>query len=289
MALEDLRTSADRAVGHADAMFRRVFLRVPRLLDGAELGFSQSVSWLYVHYFEAGQPSLRFVMDLMDAAGIDREPLDAHLGIVRDLRTSLQHNLDLTAERDVELDGRCADWYSRACDRRSPTGEEEWDLCTVRLLNDSTSTFHSLRESIRWIDTDAHRNVVLEQWRRVLRRHHDVWEYDRVIEVTANDLGHEHLDVRAFRDRHIASWRSSLEVLDEGYDFEFEARRRIEHSLLTDHRGVLPITGTDVMQRLGLPPGPAVGRALERASEIYKAERLTREALLTRLEGLDEV
>jgi len=46
---------------------------------------------------------------------------------------------------------------------------------------------------------------------------------------------------------------------------------------------VLPITGADIMEAFGIPPGPRIGELLDRARRIYESKPCGREALLAEL------
>ncbi len=61
-----------------------------------------------------------------------------------------------------------------------------------------------------------------------------------------------------------------MEQLQDGFDFQFEARRLAEDSLLSEWPRLLPITGTDIITELGIPAGKAVGHALEIARGLYR-------------------
>jgi len=80
--------------------------------------------------------------------------------------------------------------------------------------------------------------------------------------------------------------------LKTGFPAQLEAlRRRIERVLAGSHAlrvGDLAVDGRDVMEALGVGPGPAVGEALEALLEEVLEEpgRNTREGLLARLAGL---
>ena len=87
-----------------------------------QLGFVQTVAWLYGYYFEAGRVTFNFL----------EAPTEHYLGTtvsaaqqqhrndVRDLRTSLQHNLNLSIESDQQTDQRSERWFTARCGKRRP-------------------------------------------------------------------------------------------------------------------------------------------------------------------------
>ena len=279
---EDLQASAIRLTGRQHPVFRVVALRQPDVGGSPEFAFIQVVSWLYVHYVEAGQPGLSFLRRQAEGFASHVEPW-RHIEAVKDLRTSLQHNLDLSTERNLEIEGRCGEWFRSACQYVQPRSDDEWHVCTHKILVDGAALLEAVLSTVRQIEGSDFRDTILTQWERELDRHHDAAEFDRVVQVVCSDLGHEALDAVAFRNRHLAAWRKRMDQLQDGFDFEFEARRLVEDSLLNEWPRLLPITGTDVITELGIPAGREVGQALEIARGLY------REGIFDRADLLDEV
>ena len=278
----DLRASAVRLTGRQHPVFRAVALRQPDVGGSPELAFIQVVSWLYVHYVEAGQPGLNFLRRQAESFTSQVEPW-RHIEAVKDLRTSLQHNLDLSAERNIEIERRCGEWFRSACQYVQPQSEDEWQVCTNKILVDGADLLEAVVSTVRRIEGSDFRDTILTQWKREMDRHHDTAEFDRVVQVVCSDLGHEALGAVAFRNRHLAVWRKRMDQLQDGFDFEFEARRLVEDALLSEWPRLLPITGTDIITELGIPAGKGVGQALEIARGLY------REGIYDPTDLLDEV
>ena len=156
-------------------------------------------------------------------------------------------------------------------------------MCTHKILVDGANLLEAVLSTVRRIENSDFRDTILTQWQRELDRHHDAAEFDHIVQVVGSDLGHEALDVVAFRNRHLAVWRKRMKQLQDGFDFEFEARRLVEDSLLSEWPRLLPITGTDIITELGIPAGKGVGQALEIARGLY------REGIYDPTDLLDEV
>ena len=276
----DLESSAIRLISHPHPVFRPVALRQPGVGGNPELAFMQVTSWLYVHYFEAGRPGLGFLR--RQAEGFLPGPFEEwrHTAIVNNLRTSLQHNLELSTHSDIEIERLCGEWFRMTCQHVRPGTDDEWRLCTSQILVEAADLIEVLLSTVRDIEDSQFRDTILTQWSRALDRHHDPGEFDTIIEIVCADLGHGELDVVAFRNRHLAAWRKRIEQLDDGFDFRFEARRLVEDALLSEWPRLLPITGTDIIRELAIPAGRDVGRALEMARSFYHAGTFNREDLL---------
>src|SRR6266704_381749 len=62
-----------------------------------ELGFLQTVCWLYILYYKHGPVGVEFLSERFPAYGLDEEGIGkSHVSIVQHMRTLLQHLLDPT-------------------------------------------------------------------------------------------------------------------------------------------------------------------------------------------------
>ncbi len=258
-------------------------VRLPKLIP-PELGFIQTVSWLYAFFHEVAKVDIVFLSEKFDAYELDvsREGRDhrSHLGR---LRTYLQHNLNFTRGRDRETERSCKSWFRDACGTSVPNTDAEWRSCLAKLLLEAISFLAYLIEAIRRIERDEAHAQIREDWIRRVDRQHGPEEFDTLISITANDMGRESLDVVRLRQRFFEKWMAALRLLADGYDFQREARRLIEYAILSEPAAGLPITGVDVIEALGIPPGPEVGRLLERAKRLYEESPVSAEELLDRL------
>lgn len=239
----------------------------------SEVGFLRVVAWLYVHHQEAGTVSIRFLIGLFDGYGIDSAG-DAreHSGIVAALRTELQHNLLPQSDTDLDTQIRCAGWYLQACGTRSPGNASHWKDCLISLLREAVEFVETLDRCLRCLEIDDTLETQVEIWKGRVSRDHRPHEYDRVIQKVVADIGRDELDVVAFRSRHIDRWRREIASLAGGYDFEREARRLVEGSVIKDSAERLPVTGTEIMKTFGLGPGRRIGELLQRAYALYNAD-----------------
>ena len=281
--IDELHSSAMRLTGRQYPVFRRVALRQPDVGRNPELAFIQLVTWLYVHYVEAGQPGLNFLMKQAESVASGTANTRRHIETAMHLRTSLQHNLDLSKDRNIEIERRCGEWFSNACGYVQPRTDDEWHMCTRQILVEAAELIEASLSTVRQIESSGFRDTILTQWQRKLDRHHDAAEFDRIVEIVCTDLGHAAMDVVAFRNRHLAAWRKQIEKLNDGFDFEYEARRLVEDALLSERPRLIPIIGTDIIEELGIPAGRDVGRALEIARDFFQDGTFDRADLLEKV------
>lgn len=249
-----------------------------------EPGFLRGVSWLYCLYFEAGRVSLTFLRRLGEAYSlVDRDAADRHVEAVRCLRTELHHNLGF-ADSDLAARTAAEGWRRRACGTAMPQTPEQWRACYNRLVDDANAFLGSMDTVVRRIESDGDQaRQHVDEWLRRLSRNWPGATFDPLIDDAKYRLSREALNTVAFRSRHVDKWKKQLELLEDGFDFDFEATRQIERTLLDEDSVVLPITGRDVIDTLGVKPGPEVGALLEEARRHFEVHRCNKEDLLTHL------
>jgi hypothetical protein len=280
---DEANAVARSLLGGSDQLVEELSLRLP-VLTPAELGFLRAVAWAYVQYFEAGLVGIRFVVGLFDAYNADDgKPARNHVETTGRLRTYLQHNLSPAKPHDKATQDVCEAWFESQCGSRVPGTDGHWKACLAAFLVEAEAFYRAVLKTLREIESDASRQSIVEQWQTKITRHHSPAAFDAIISAAAEDMGREHLEVVQFRKRYYDRWIEALRSLDGDYEFDHEARRLVERSLLTDVTSVLPITGSDVIAEFGIDPGPDVGRLLQQARLIYEANPCSRDELILAL------
>lgn len=209
--------------------------------------------------------------------------ISEHLDTIRFMRTLLQHNLDPTGNRNQEIQRSCETWFKRHCGTTTPGDNAEWQTSLLHLLTEAVEFLNTLKLCLRKIEQDKSRDQIVRDWDFRHKRHHSPEEYDQVISEAANDMGIGNLDIVRTRKRYYTQWSKKIALLGRDYNFKAEARKIVEHTLLSDDLSVLPITGQDIIGEFGLEPGSEVGRLLRIAQQLYIANQCSREELLERL------
>lgn len=252
--------------------------------DRPEPAFIRVTSWLYCLYFEAGRVSILFLRRLGEAYElVDRRSAEDHVESIRCLRTELHHNLGF-ADSDQAARTAAESWRRNACGTALPKDDGQWRACYARLVGEAERFLGGLDSIVRRIESDgAAAQEHRDEWLRRLSRSWPAAAFDRLVDDAKYRLAREALKTVAFRNRYIDEWRKQLDLLDDGFDFQFEATRLIEKSLLQQDSVVLPITGRDIIDALGVTPGPRIGELLEEARRHFEVNRCSKEALLTYL------
>lgn len=214
---------------------------------------------------------------------IDRTTADRHIEIVRCLRTELHHNLGFE-DSDQEARSSAESWRRNASGTALPATNDQWIGCYDRLVNDAGSFLNALDQVVRKLESDGDAGAAhQEEWIRRLNRNIPAAAFDPLIEDAKYRLGRESLKTVAFRNQHVQEWKKQIDILDDGFDFEFEATRLIEKTLLQQDVVVLPLTGNDITEALGIAPGPKIGLMLKEARRYFESTRCGKDDILTHL------
>ena len=277
---DEINLLASRAIGIEDLVFREISLPMPKF-NPAELGFMLAVSWLFVLYHEAGKVGVAFLANRFPAYLLDpQNHLVAHYRVIQLFRTYHQHNLDLSKPHDIDIREVCEKWLAEQCGTPIPGNEDQWNVCLISLLSEALSFLDALYQCIRGIENDESQQMIVQEWIIRLRRYHPPHEFDTLISKVASDMGRDTIDPIRLRERHYGKWTNDLSQLHGEYEFDVEARRLIEHTLLAETTATIPITGNDVMEVFGISPGREVGHLLARAHALYQSAPCSRDSLL---------
>ena len=243
------------------------------------------VSWFYAWYYETGRVSIQFLQSRLPNYQLDLDDcVPAHIKRVQKLRTYFQHNLNPNQPHDRETWDTCEQWFEQKCCTATPIEEEHWQQCLIGFLEEALFCTKMLHKCLICIKDDSeYREIILQDWKISISRYHPPHEFDKLIAIVANDIGRPTIEPTLVRKRFYEKWSQSLKVLQGNYDFDTEARKLIEYSLLNDDMMTLPISGSDIMAEFNLPGGPHIGRLLNQAMNFYKNEPCSRDDLLKML------
>ena len=280
---QELEGRAASLLGISRTAFQETSVRNPRF-SPPELGFYQTVTWLYAFYYEAGRISVRFLIDRLETYGLSQDgDHRGHYGDVRRLRTFLQHNLNLDSVQGIGTRRTCEEWFSKACRSVIPGSDKEWNQCLVHILRDSEAFLAAAIDCVRAIERDEASNMTIHQWSTLLLRYHPKHEFENLVSMVIHDIGQDSLDPAQLTERYYENWSRNLRFRSEGYIFEEEARRLIEQTILNEAQLPPPVSGLHIMREFGIPPGPEVGDLLRKAKALYDANPSGLDRLIARL------
>lgn len=254
-------------------------------------GFYTAITWLYVQYFEAGKITIDFLVERATAFGLNPEGyLSKHINTVHCFRTYLQHNVDLSKNRNIAKIKSCTSWMFNAVGRHEridesywPNSNKEWVAILDKLISDATKFFYILKNTLEEIEKDEFVDDTIKMLIEHFKRNYPAHRFDSIISIVAADMGLAHIDSLALRKRHIEKWNKHLQLLQTGFDFDCECRRLIETTLLNDEEIPMPITGKDIMDEFQIPPGREIRKLMSIARKLYCDDYCSKAELLSRL------
>lgn len=264
-----------RSILRGRPAFAEITVRLPNP-ENPELAFIQATSWLYCLYCEAGRVSIKFLQKCGVACSlINEENCKSHILIVQYLRTELHHNLGF-GDTDLSKRNISNKWRKDNCGTADPQSNDEWNKCYIQLVSEAFIFLKQIYDIVRYIENSEE---YTKEWYRRLERDCPAASFDPIIEDAKRRLGYLVLDTVKFRNRYYSRWKKQLDVYVD-YDFEYEATRLIENALLNENVSVLPVTGADIINILGIPAGPQVREMLIIAKEFFAKTKCTKEELL---------
>jgi len=290
LAARDNINSISATIGSGEiVVFPNISIPIPELVFPIH-SFFTSVSWLYVLYFEGGKSSLKFLTERAVSLGVDNEfSIKKHFTLIHDLRTCLQHNLNEYSRDDIAKGERCLSWIQRIRPNESPMiwhaadDSVYWSELLSNLLSEAVSTLEIFHRTLLRINQDEGKDHTIQVWLSRIKREIPCKEWEGILQEVACDLGMSFLDTRSVMEKHIEKWNRKLGLLKDEQIVRREARKIVEQTLLEDESIPIPITGRDIIEELGLPPGPLVKERLKEARQIYLRDPCNREKLLQRL------
>lgn len=290
----DARESLNRIVAEQSAdklvVFGPVFVREPNMYNPAH-AFYTTVSWLYIHYLEAGRKALPFLEERADSLGVNGgHGIDKHRTIVHCWRTVLQHNLDPAKRDDAAKLLTCDNWMIGTVSEsdeimRWPTNSEQWEKLLDKILAEAKQYLRVCRDVVEQMIHDTGWRDTLSIWIHRVERQLDAWEWEDLLRSVISDMGLSNFPVKRFRDSCLAGWNNDLRNWSEGNDVLRIARSVVERSLLKSPKRLLPLNGSDVIEHLGISPGPRVGNILQRAQDLFDSGVSQRESLIELLKS----
>lgn len=264
------------------AVFSETSLTNPKLTP-SELGFIRVVSWLYVHYFEAGKIGVEVLVKQMESFNLEiYEECKAHRDRIQTLRTYCQHNLNPSAEHDKAIIENCETWFQKICGTSVPGEDTHWEELLISICTEAVTFLTSIKLLLREIEADDSRDAILATWQWKIERSFPPYQFDRIIEEVTNDLGVV-LDASKLRLRHYDAWRKTLELQLDAGQAAITARKLVEMAVLTQYQSVLPITGKDIMEYFEISPGTQVKDLLQVAKGLCEGNKTYSKAELLNL------
>lgn len=236
-----------------------------------EASFLRLTAWCYTLLFEAGRVSVPFFLSLT----VVGESADRHRHVivrqnVRALRTLVFHNLGFD-EHDLVMRQESSQWFMRTCGALYPVGVDHWSRCFQALCQEVCEVLRHCSDALNYIAASpTDRQSAIDDLQRRVSRDWEAYRFDEIVGDAATRIG-EKINAKPFREPRIRAWREFLECLPEDADLIAQMTRRIDGEVYEHFRSSLPISTRDIMDHLGLSPGPEVKRALGIARQAFES------------------
>ena len=250
-----------------------------------EASFLRLTAWCFSLLFEVGRYSVPFLLDLNTnaAAATASETHKASRRNVQQLRTFMSHNLGFEEGHDMAIRREVSEWFVQTCGSAFPASADHWSKCFTRLAEDVCGVIRHCSEQLSFVlASPEDRELIIEELRRRLRRALQPHEFDQMVEDSAARLG-QRINARAFRQSRISGWQAYLAAQPDDADPKLELERMIDGQVVDHFRSQLPVRTEEIIDALGLDPGPDVGKAVEIARRLFSEGAVEKQDLLVAL------
>lgn len=251
-----------------------------------ELCFNNLISWLYILYHEDSAKNIEFIRKKIHAYNIN---VSANALISKQLvhafRTIFQHQIDfLNSKSDSEKINLCHSWFQTTISKQEPVSNEDWETCVDQLLDTAIDMMQSILVCLREIERSEHLDLVIDEWKKVVFRNYSVHDFEKILIKVLSNLGLEgYFDTYTLTKKNYSNWLRDLDVLPDGFNFEFHAYKIVERFILK--KETIPIDGNDIIS-LGVDKGKNVLELLIKAREIFYNNPCNKKELLSALKTI---
>jgi hypothetical protein len=198
-----------------------------------ELCFYKTVAYSYVLFRESGKSVDYFLKNRKgNYPGSKTYTDDVSL-----LRTFLFHRMEDKRISKVEA------FFDKRCNKKKPENEDDWEKCCAYILNNLNEIVKKSNEICEEINNDPEKaKDTIAQWQRLVHREHTSYETEMVFNTIKKELGLDNLQFKDLynkeekdlneKEKIHESISNKIKLLDDGYNFEQEARKVIEPILL---------------------------------------------------------
>ena len=212
---------------------------------------------------------------------------------IQALRTLLQHHLDPNNRSDAATLEIARRWFSESTGQGEilgsnfwPTSDKDWSLCEEQLNRSGNEFLTKISNVVAHISSDEFKRDTLKEWVVRCSRVLPPYVFDKLIKAAIKGLGLPFLDPVRIRNHHYQNWNARLRLMGDAADLTREAELIVYATLLLEWDNYCPVSGHDVITRLGITPGPDVGKILLRARNMWREQPCSADELLIRLSGL---
>lgn len=250
--------------------------------NNKELSFLRLVSWLYTIYFEVGKTGIGVVTSAMSQEA--QLNLKSHKSIVQSLRTVLQHNIDRTkGTREYKIEMDCMEWTKRACNRNIASSENDWLLCSLKLITEAEEALDSIVVTLEEMtDSDCKRNAFISNWSITTSKSIEPHIFDEAIRRFVTFIDIDSFDTVKYRNKNISEWRNYIANLNSTANLADEVDKIVESSLVEDFISVLPISYKEMCSIITMDQ-LNVRDVYKFVHEKVLCDKLTKEELIVQL------
>lgn len=192
-----------------------------------ELHFVRLVAWGYVFLVEVASTPIRHIQTILRGADpSEHKKVADALRLVRNLRTSLAHQLSEGSHSDLQTKNFVADWLA------INDGDERWSMRIRRLCSSICEAIGAIIQKWDALNADkSSRSAAIEAMLSAVERQWPPHLFDRFLEEAAIELGINGMDYPIYRDLRMDGWRKLADCFQSREDAEVALKLAIRSDL----------------------------------------------------------
>ncbi|OXR99726.1 hypothetical protein [Shewanella algae] len=249
--IDDINTLIAQLLNDKNSVFFEKVNVIRPNSQNKELSFVRLVTWLYTLYYEAGKNPLKVIKSSMSNSS--KELYNAHSKRVNSFRTKLHHNLDRASSRDFKIESDYHKWMKSVCNRNIPTSELEWEQCSAQLLQEAHDVLSKIAYELELMtDTPTQKEIFTFNWVASKEKSLAPYIYDNLIKNSLHYINQKNIDIVSYRKKYYEEWNANISLLNSESNYEEEASKIIESSIVKDFYIRLPVTIEVLSQHFSL-------------------------------------
>lgn len=217
--------------------------------------FSELINWFYALLIEVCGPNIDFFEDRLKVLGIStKQEIPQLRKLVHSIRTVNSHNMDYSKNEDIQKKKYSEDWFINVINKGKPETEDDYYKCAENLLIKGINYLQSIDQALNiTVNDEFFEDIILAEWLRRNDRNYGVYEFELVFIEQLKIFGIDNfLDANKLVKREISKWREEIKNLQDGFDFQIEARKIIT-KYITEKK-YSPVDPIDLIEN-GAPKG----------------------------------
>lgn len=256
-----------------------------RECSGFEGDFRNNVTYFYSLFVERGNIFWNYISQKMQLYSLEYDKVKRSYDMICYLRTYYDHSLDDLKEHDKKIKVNVEKWIYMVCGNFQLQNEDDILACSRKLMDMALIILENIQNCLDRILSFESKETVVRDMKECKDNAWPDYQIEEIFEKILQRLGIQ-LDAHVLTKKHAHKLRLKMQLtsMRDRQERERYLEGQIEILLYSEGLDVCPLSAIQLMEVFNLEPGPAVGKLMGQAMNIFKADRtITKEQILSKL------